>query len=123
MSLEDRPLNEDIFDPASEAREHDRKPLKEVLVTNPVPAQVVNISATGMGVESRAPMKPTGQSLFTLASGRARAKIMGRVRWCKLAGTKALLDGEVAPLYLSGIEFVDDVQGFVRRNAPIIHFG
>lgn len=92
-------------------------------MTNPVPAQVVNLSATGIGVESNSPMKLTGEGLFTLASGRARAKIMGRVRWCKLSGTKALFDGEVAPLYRSGIQFVDDTQGFVRRNAPNINIG
>lgn len=92
-------------------------------MTNPVPAQVVDINATGIGVESRAPMSLAGERLFTLASGRARAKILGRVRWCRLSGTQALVDGEVAPLYRSGIEFLDDIRAFVRRNAPTIDLG
>lgn len=97
-----------------------RKPLSTVLVTNPVPAQVIDISARGMGLESREAIRVSVENLFTLASGTTRAQVLGEVKWCKLAGTKQMSNGEVAPLFRCGIEFRDDVSSFLSRNGPPI---
>jgi len=102
----------------AEARSNHRRPLNTILLTNPVPGQVVDMSASGMGLESREAIKVSVENLFTLASGSTRAQILGEVRWCKLAGTKPLPNGEVAPLYRAGIVFRDDVSSFLTRNGP-----
>jgi len=103
-----------------DSRESERKPLSTVLVTNPVPAQVTDISARGMGLESRQAIRVSIENLFTLASGTTRAQVLGQVKWCKLAGTRPMSNGEIAPLYRCGIEFRDDVSSFLSRNGPQI---
>jgi hypothetical protein len=71
-----------------------------------------------MGLESREAIQVSVENLFTLASGTTRAKVRGEVRWCKFAGTRAMSNGEVAPLYRCGIEFRDDISSFLTRNGP-----
>ncbi len=102
----------------SEARATVRRSLNTILITNPVPGQVIDMSASGMGLESREAIKSLGESLFTLASGSTRAQVLGEVRWSKLSGTKQMPNGEVAPLYRTGIAFRDDISGFLTRNGP-----
>lgn len=78
------------------------------------------MSAVGMGLESRVAIRVSVENVFTLASGTTRAQVRGKVRWCKLAGTKQMANGEVAPLYRCGIEFRDDISSFLTRNGPQI---
>ncbi len=102
----------------SDARNSQRRALSTVLVTNPVPGQVIDMSADGMGLESREAIRVSAENLFTLASGTTRAQVRGEVRWCKLAGTKQMSNGEVAPLFRCGIAFRDDISSFLTRNGP-----
>lgn len=104
----------------ADARQAARRPLSTVLVTNPVPGQVIDMSSIGMGLESRQAIRVSGEKVFTLASGTTRAQVLGEVRWCKLSGTKQMANGEVAPLYRCGIRFRDDISSFLTRNGPQI---
>ena len=57
----------------SDARSAQRRPLSTILITNPVPGQVVDMSPLGMGLESREAIPVSAENLFTLASGSTRA--------------------------------------------------
>ena len=91
---------------AAEARRHYRKFVDGIVLADPVPGRLLDISEAGMGVETRSPLPVRGRKEFILASGSRSRAIRGEVRWCRLTDTIPLPHGERASVYRSGIAFV-----------------
>lgn len=91
----------------TEMRRYQREPGTGFSVKNPVPGVVLDISATGLGIECGTSLEVLKPHLFTLSIGTSRAKVMGEVRWCRLTRTRLLPNGDPAPVYRAGIAFVD----------------
>ena len=87
-------------------RRHDRRQVSHVYLFNPVPGKVVDLCASGLGVETRDALPLTKQDLFSIGDdAMVRAKIRGQVRWCRLARTESRSNGDVISIYRSGVEF------------------
>lgn len=80
---------------------------REIQLEFPVRGQVVDVSETGIGLES--PQKLIVGASFTFRV-RNRSKTLclpGRVEWCRLTGTRTGEGGEVIPVFRSGVA-IDD---------------
>lgn len=75
----------------------------------PVPAHIVDISMSGLGLEAGSSFAPFTQHKFTIGVGQAEATVLGEVRWCELAGTRMTDDGESVPIYRAGVALLEDV--------------
>jgi hypothetical protein len=90
-----------------EARRHGRQPVGDLRLSNPIQGRVLDITVSGLGVETHAPVPVLMQSAFMISDGRRRSTIRGEVRWCRLTGTVPLPNGEIAPVFRAGIEILD----------------
>ncbi len=88
--------------------------------------RVVNLSVSGMAVETSGRLNLGRSYSFKLRDGDAEVAIPGRVVWCVLGHTRRAAGGEVAPVYRAGVEFdnvlTDKAQVLVRlieENAAV----
>lgn len=89
-------------------RRNDRRTVDNVYLFNPVPGRVVDLCASGLGVETRDALPLAKRDLFSIGDdAMVRAKLRAEVRWCRLARTESRSNGDVISIYRSGIEFVD----------------
>jgi hypothetical protein len=89
-------------------RRNDRKAIDNVFLFNPVPGRVIDLCASGLGVETRDALPLAKQDFFSIGDdAMVRAKIRAQVRWCRLARTESRSNGDVISIYRSGVEFVD----------------
>ncbi len=89
-------------------RRNDRKVVDNVFLFNPVPGRVLDLCASGLGVETRDALPLAKQDFFSIGDdAMVRAKLRARVRWCRLARTESRSNGDVISIYRSGVEFVD----------------
>ena len=91
---------------ASEARRHYRKNVNDIVLADPVPGRLLDISEAGMGIETRSPLAVRARSEFVLESGSKRHTLQGEVRWCRLTDTIPMPHGETASIYRAGVAFV-----------------
>lgn len=83
-----------------ERRAAPRMPVAYVRCWSPAPASILNVSRSGLGIESFRPFK-WGESVFlTSESGGRRHRIVGQVRWCRQIATAG---GSGSPVYQVGI--------------------
>jgi hypothetical protein len=68
---------------------------------------VLDISLSGMAVETNTRLAPLRTIRLRLGNGDRAMIISGRVVWCFLHGTRANADGEQLPVYRAGIQFLD----------------
>jgi len=102
------PLSQANGAPALGVRRHDRRQVSQVYLFNPVPGRVVDLCASGLGVETRDALPLSKQDLFSIGDdAMVRAKIRGHVRWCRLARTESRANGDVISIYRSGVEFTE----------------
>jgi len=66
---------------------------------------VLDISLSGMAVETNTRLSPHRPLSLRLGNGARSMQLGGRVVWCFLHGTKALASGEQVPVYRAGIQF------------------
>lgn len=90
-----------------EARRHRRQTVGDLRLSNPIQGRVLDITVSGLGIETHSPVPVLMHSAFMISDGRRRSTIRGEVRWCRLTGTVPLPNGEVAPVYRAGIEILD----------------
>jgi len=68
---------------------------------------VLDISLSGMAVETNTRLAPLRTIRLRLGNGDRVLTVSGRVVWCFLHGTRATESGEQLPVYRAGIQFLD----------------
>ena len=68
-------------------------------------ARLLNLSASGAGIETSDPPRIGAEVLFELESEQTSTLIPGEVRWCRLGRTANDEGGDVVPVYRAGIRF------------------
>lgn len=68
---------------------------------------VLDISLSGMAVETNTRLAPHRALTLRLGNGGRAMSLTGRVVWCFLHGTRATTSGEQLPVYRAGIQFQD----------------
>ena len=87
-------------------RRNDRRRVDHVYLFNPVPGRIIDLSASGLGIETRDALPLAKPDLFSIGDdAMVRAKIRAEVRWCRLARTESRSNGDVISIYRSGVEF------------------
>lgn len=83
-----------------------RRAVRSVQVLNPVQGTVLDMSETGLGVETHGPFAVPEKIHLSIGQAVASAKIRAEVRWCVLVRTESFNNGDVMPVYRSGLAFV-----------------
>ncbi len=68
---------------------------------------VLDISLSGMAVETNTRLAPLRNLTLRLGNGERALQLNGKVVWCFLHGTRATASGEQLPVYRAGIQFGD----------------
>ena len=93
----------------TESRRHLRESPLDLVLKNPIRGHIVDISRSGIGLESSSPLVPLTQQKFTIGLGAGRASVLGEIRWCKLAGTRTIDKGESEPVYRAGVALLEAI--------------
>lgn len=91
-------------------RENLRWTPTDVRVDVPMPSKLVNMSVSGMAVESNRGLPVGGSWVFQVGAGSISYEIPGKICWCRLQRT-VKIDDEVRPIYHTGVEFDDLLSG------------
>jgi hypothetical protein len=106
-TLDGRPAPKRSSPPTErESRRSPRRDVSSVQVVNPVRGSVVDISSSGIGIETRGPFSVPEEIHVSIGPGVAYAKIRAQVRWCVLVRTQRFESGDVVPIYRSGLAFL-----------------
>jgi Tfp pilus assembly protein PilZ len=90
-------------------------------------ARILNMSLTGMAVETTSPMRIGRTYAVTLRHAEdATVRLSGTVVWCHLSGLRETTAGERVPVYHAGVEFGDtltekaeELVRFLERSAVV----
>ena len=89
------------------SRGHRRFPRWQVsdgrLVGAVVTARVLDLGPAGVLVETTRALRVGAPYAFTLELGSSSRRLTGRVRWCRLVGTRSAAGGDSTPIYRAGI--------------------
>ena len=88
-------------DPRSQVRYATR----DIAVEFPIGAAVVDISESGMGIESNQQLRVGADYVFRVQMGTKSFGLPGKVEWCRFARTKAENGAELAAVYKAGVSF------------------
>ncbi len=91
-------------DPDRPLRDHTRRKVQDVRLEAPIRGHIVDLSESGLGIESPQPLEVRKRYVFRFNTRRARPEFLGEVRWCRL---ESFGSGEAAPVYRAGIALVD----------------
>ncbi len=83
-----------------------RRTVRSVQVLNPIHGTVVDMSESGLGIETHGPFSVPETVQLSIGQAVASAKIRVQVRWCELIRTESYSNGDVVPIYRSGLEFL-----------------
>lgn len=88
-----------------EPRSSQRYATREFAVEFPIGAAVVDVSESGMGIESSGQLRVGASYVFRVQMGGKAFGMPGRVEWCRFAGTNGTVGVERAAVYRAGISF------------------
>jgi hypothetical protein len=91
-----------------EKRRNPRYPVRDVdgILHFNTQARILNLSLTGMAVETGTALRVGRAYSFTLRRGPAEpVKLSGEVAWCQLRRTRKNSSGDTAPVYEAGMRF------------------
>ncbi len=109
-------------------RRHKRYPIDNLAGTLYVSAdaRIVNMSLTGMAIESASHLRPGNRYSIELADDKGRLRLPAAVRWCHLEGTRATETGETLPVYQAGLSFKEvlsdkahEILGVLKEHVTI----
>ena len=99
--------SETLFvDGESDRRLNPRRSAESTFVAGSVSGRLVNMSESGLGLETERPLPVRRMGVFTLEIGSTRPQFRGEVRWCRLTGTQTSGDGDSTPVYRAGVSLV-----------------
>jgi len=84
-----------------------------------VDANVLNISVAGIAVRTATQLSVGRDYSFQLGQEADLINLSGKVKWCRLSGTRKLAEGDVVPVYEAGIA-LDEV--FSEKAAEMLQF-
>lgn len=82
--------------------------------------QVLNLSASGLAVESATPLAPGRTYTLKIEHDGRQIPLAGTVAWCRLQGTRKDQEGDSVPIYAAGIELGDDAQARGLEVLPLL---
>ncbi len=88
-----------------ERRADDRLAVRNLRVTAPVGARVVDVSGGGMGLETIEQLAAGTGAPFELVEAGRRLEIPGRAVWCRMVRTLRTESGDRVPVYRVGVRF------------------
>jgi hypothetical protein len=81
--------------------------------------KIVNVSLTGMAVETNRSLTVNHDYIIKLELDDERLDLKGRVMWSALGRTEKLPNGDVLPVYNTGITFLDVLD---KKAMPLLRF-
>lgn len=90
-------------------RSYPRYLAKTLWTESPVPARIIDLSMSGMCVESLESPQRENPTSFTIVNGEERFSVPARVQWCRLVATDEVREGERVAVYRAGAEFLEDL--------------
>ena len=78
---------------------------RDIAVEFPIGAAVVDISESGMGIESNQQLRIGANYVFRVQMGAKSFGLPGKVEWCRFARTKGVDALERLPVYKAGVSF------------------
>ena len=88
-----------------EPRSNQRYATEDLVVEFPVGAAVVDVSESGMGIESSKQLRVGASYVFRVQMGERSFGMPGRVEWCRFAGTNGTKGADPAAVYKAGVSF------------------
>ena len=88
-----------------EPRSTRRYATKDFAVEFPIGAAVVDVSESGMGIESNRQLRVGASYVFRVQAGAKSFGMPGKVEWCRFAGTDGAAGGEHSAIYKAGVSF------------------
>lgn len=92
---------------AAERRAQPRYDIGDLLLNGPVGARILDVSATGLGLETMERLSVGREARFELVEPSRRLRIPGRPIWCRLVRTVGTASGDRVPVYRAGVLFAD----------------
>jgi hypothetical protein len=68
--------------------------------------RVLNLSLTGIAIETRDQILVGGEYSLRLTCGALNADVTGRVQWCKMKGTRGAANGDIHPVFHAGLALI-----------------
>lgn len=65
--------------------------------------RVLNLSLTGLAIETPNRILVGGEYTLHLASGDVSTDVVARVQWCRMKGTRGAANGDVHPVFHAGL--------------------
>jgi hypothetical protein len=90
---------------SGDPRGQQRYAAEDIAVEFPIDAAVVDVSESGMGIESGQQLRVGADYVFRVQMGDQSFGLPGKVEWCRFAGTKAADGAERAVVYKAGVSF------------------
>jgi hypothetical protein len=100
-----------------EKRLHPRLIVRQTGIRNGLlVGRVLNLSLTGLALESSTGLRTGSRHAFQLELGERRFRIDAEVRWCRLTRTVGRGAGEFVPVFHAGLAFDRPLRIFPERG-------
>lgn len=88
-----------------ELRASQRYATRDFAVEFPIGAAVVDVSESGMGIESSCQLRVGASYVFRVQLGSKSYGMPGKVEWCRFAGTNGMVGADPTAVYKAGVSF------------------
>lgn len=88
-----------------DTRAQPRYEVDELSVRAPVGARILDVGATGMGLETMENLPFGRLDTFEIVGRSRRLRVPGQVAWCRLVRTVKTAAGDLVPVYRAGVRF------------------
>ncbi len=88
-----------------EPRSSQRYRTTDLAVEFPIGAAVVDVSDSGMGIESSHQLRVGASYVFRVQVGEESFGMPGKVEWCRFAGSNGTKGADPAAVYKAGVSF------------------
>lgn len=105
-----------------EQRRHKRYEVLDVRgsMAQNLEGELLNMSLTGLAVATRSLLKVGGKCRIRLAHRDLRLGLPAQIQWCRLVHTERTPTGELVPVYHSGLDFREALDGNTRELLTLI---
>ena len=91
--------------PRTKVRSKQRYATEGLVVEFPIGAAVLDISDSGMGIESNKQLRVGASYVFRVQMGTASFGLPGKIEWCRFTGTRGTGGAEQEAVYKAGVSF------------------
>jgi len=90
---------------SGDPRVQERYATRDIAVEFPIGAAVLDVSESGMGIESNQQLRVGADYVFRVQMGAKSFGLPGKVEWCRFARTKGSDGAEYSAVYKAGVSF------------------